>query len=220
MHSSLESPNIAAVLQRLFKAADEIDPQVHAQIRSASAGGVRNENLAHEMLGSAYIPVSPEGGRFLYILARSGRCRNIVEFGTSFGISTIHLAAAARDNSEGHVISTEMHPEKVRQARQNVSDAGLEPYVEIREGDALQTLAHLEHDVDFLFLDGWNELYLAVLQLLEPRLRTGAVIVADDLDLFPEVMKSYLQHVRNPGNGYTSVEVPIGDGLELTLRTV
>jgi predicted O-methyltransferase YrrM len=217
--TSLDSQPVAAVLERLFKAAEETDPQIQERIRSESPGGVRDEALARKLLGSAYIPVSPEGGRLLYILARSSGGRNIVEFGTSFGISTIHLAAAARDAGNGRVISAEIHPEKIKQARRNLGDAGLDRYVELREGDALKTLARLEETVDLLFLDGWKELYLPVLKLVEPRLRTGSLVVADDILLFPEAMKPYLGYVRDPANGYTSVEFPVGDGMELSLRT-
>jgi predicted O-methyltransferase YrrM len=215
---SLDSPPVATVLQRLFQAAAETDPQIQQRIRAASPGGVRDEALARELLGSAYIPVSPEGGRLLYVLARSAASRNIVEFGTSFGISTIHLAAAARDNGDGRVISAELHPEKIKQARKNLADAGLDAWVEIREGDALQTLAHLERSVDFLFLDGWNDLYLPVLKVVEPSLRSGSIVVADDTVLFAEATKPYLEYVRNAANGYSSVALPVGDGLELSLR--
>lgn len=219
MSSSLDSEKVAQVLRRLFAAAEENDPKVLAPIRSGTEGAPMDEELVQEVLGKAYIPVSPEGGRFLYILARSQRSQLIVEFGTSFGISTIHLAAAARDNGACRVVSTEKHPEKVKQARKNLTEAGLAEYVEVREGDAMKTLANLDADIDFLFLDGWKDLYLPVLKLVEPRLRAGAIVAADDLKLFPDVLKPYLEYVRNPKFGYTSVEIPIGDGLELSLRT-
>jgi predicted O-methyltransferase YrrM len=68
-------------------------------------------------------------------------------------------------------------------------------------------------------LDGWKELYLPVLQLLEPVLLPGALIVADDLNLFPDILASYVAYVRRPRNGYISVTVPIGDAMELSVRT-
>jgi len=96
--------------------------------------------------------------------------------------------------------------------------AGLLDFVDLRQGDALQTLKDVTRGVTLLFLDGWKKLYLPVLKLLEPSLEPGALVVADDLDLFPEVHKPYLAYVRNPANGYVSVEVPIGDRLELSVR--
>jgi hypothetical protein len=87
------------------------------------------------------LAVSRETGALLYMLARSCGARTIVEFGTSFGISTLYLAAALRDNGGGVLITTEFEPSKVARARGNLTAGGLIDLVEIREGDALQTLS-------------------------------------------------------------------------------
>jgi predicted O-methyltransferase YrrM len=108
---------------------------------------------------------------------------------------------------------------KAQKARENLRAAGLLDYVDLREGDALETLKDVAGGVTLLFLDGWKKLYLSVLKLLEPALAPGALVAADDLGLFPEVHKPYLACVRNPGSGYVSVEVPIGERLELSVRT-
>ena len=128
--------------------------------------------------GLAPLSITPEVGELLYVLAMAARARTIVEFGASLGFSTIHLAAAARDLGGARVITTEMEPEKARLARQNLADAGLDDLVDLREGDALSTLADVDEG-DLLFLDGWNNLYLPVLDLLDPALSTGALVVAD-----------------------------------------
>lgn len=92
-----------------------------------------------------------------------------MEYGTSFEISTLRLAAALKDNGGGRLIGTEFEPSKVKRARENLTAAGLSDLVEIREGDAFQTLAHdLPDRIDFLLLDGIKTLYLKVLALLEP----------------------------------------------------
>ena len=88
----------------------------------------------------AYMAVAPEFGSLLYTLARTSRAKTIVEFGLSFGVSTIFLASALRENGEGRVITTEFEPEKVVRAKRNLASAGLEEWVEIRVGDALETL--------------------------------------------------------------------------------
>ena len=107
----------------------------------------------------------------------------------------------------------------MRRAGEHLAEAGLLDVVEIRHGNALETLCDLEGPIDLVFLDGWKVLYLPVLQLLEPKLRPGAAVVADDLVLFPEELASYLEYVRDQAHGYTSVEVPIGDHFELSVRT-
>ena len=145
------------------------------------------------------MPVDRPSGRFLYNLVRTQGSRTVVEFGMSFGISTIHLAAAVRDNGSGRVITTELDAGKVRRATSHLAEAGLLDVVEIRHGDALETLRDLEGPVDLVFLDGWKVLYLPVLQLLEPQLRPGAAVVADDLVLFPDELADVSRIRPRPG---------------------
>ena len=218
MASLLENAEVARVLKRLHESADANDPAVIARVRDrGSRGEVHGESSVADLLEDAYIPVPAEVGRLLYILARSTGAKRIVEFGTSFGISTIYLACAARENG-GRVITSELSVKKAKKAAQHLTEAGVRDVVDIREGDARVTLAAMDGNVDLLFLDGWKDLYLPVLKTVEPHLRPGALVVADDLDIFPEAHKPYLGYVRNPGNGYASVELPLGDRLEVSLR--
>lgn len=160
-----------------------------------------------------YLAVSPDTARLLYMLARSTRAHSIVEFGTSFGVSTIHLAAALRDNGGGLLIGSDFENSKVAKARQNLQAAGLSDLVEIREGDALETLSRdLPETIDVVLLDGAKGLYPQVLSLLEGRLRSGALIIADNADRCPE----YVARVRRPDAGYLSA--PIGGDVEVSMR--
>jgi predicted O-methyltransferase YrrM len=144
---------------------------------------------------------------------RSSRAKAIVEFGTSFGISTLHLAAALRDNGGGRLIASEFEPTKAARARENLSAGGLLDLVEIREGDALETLSvDLPDPIDLVLLDGAKALYPDILDLVEDRLRPGAIVVADNADDSPD----YLARVRAPGNGYMST--PFADDVELSVR--
>jgi predicted O-methyltransferase YrrM len=164
-------------------------------------------------LKDLWLPVSRETGRLLYVLARGSGARAIVEFGTSFGISTLHLAAALRDNGGGRLITSEFEPTKVARARDYLTQGGLIDLVEFREGDALQTLRDdLPDTVDLLLLDGAKALYPEILDLVEPRLRPGAFVIADDADRSPD----YLARVRSPAGGYLSV--PFGEDVELSIR--
>lgn len=140
----------------------------------------------------------------------------MVEFGTSYGISTLHLAAAVRDNGAGQVVTTEMNGTKASAARDTFDATGLDDVITVLEGDALQTLAELRQPVDFLFLDGWKDLCLPVLQLLEPYIAPGTLVVADDVNL--SSLGPYLDHVRDTANGYHSVTFPVEDGLEISCR--
>ena len=159
------------------------------------------------------LAVSRETATLLYMLARADGVRSIVEFGTSFGISTLHLAAGLRDSGGGRVITTEFEPSKAARARNNLTAASLIDLVEIREGDALQTLSvNLPTTIDLVLLDGAKALYPDILSLLESRLRPGALIVADNADFSP----AYLERVRSPAAGYLST--PFAEDVELSMR--
>ena len=213
MSCTLLDSRVRRVLDEMHREADRNDPPLLAR----AAGKDAAERA--ELLAEAFIPVSPDAGRLLYTLTRGAAAGDVVEFGTSFGLSTIYLAAAVKDRGEGTVITTELYDTKAERARSYLRDAGVLDVVDLRVGDARETLDGLERDVSIAFLDGMKSLYLPVLQLLEPALAPGALVVGDDLDLFPEPLAPYLAYVRNPDNGYVSVMVPIGDAMELSTRT-
>lgn len=208
MKDTLNAPVVRGLLSELFADAAKTDTW-----GSVTRPSSENYREFYGALSSFYLPVSPETGRLLYTLARGSGARTVIEFGTSFAISTIHLAAAVRDNGGGRIIGSELEPTKITRARKNLARAGLDDLVEIREGDALTTLAHdLPEHIDLVLLDGHKPLYRKVLELLAPRLRPGAYVIADNADMCPE----YVQLVREPGSGYLSM--PFTDDVELTLK--
>ena len=170
-------------------------------------------------LKDAYIPVSREQGRFLYQTARAIDARTIVEFGTSFGISAIYLAAAVRDNGGGRFIGSEKEVNKIEAARYNLAEAGLAAIAEVKAGDAMETLAPLPGPIDMVLLDGWKDLYLPVLRLLMPKLRPGAVVMADNIYTFKKGLKPYVDFVQAPENGFVSMTLPLADGFEYSVFT-
>jgi len=213
MSSSLTDTRVRRLLDALHAKANEVDPPLLA----AAEGKDTRERAA--LLDRAFIPVDENAGRFLYALVRGAAPGTVVEFGTSFGISTIYMAAAIRDRGNGSIVTTELHAGKAAEAASYFEQAGLSDVIDLRVGDALETLKHLQPNVSVVFLDGWKNIYLPVLRLLEPVLLPGALVVADDLDLFPAVLAPYLAYVREPANRYVSVTIPIGDAMELSVRT-
>ena len=216
--SALLRPEVQRVLERLHTLADSKDDAIIQEVRSGPAWESVSSAEKAVLLRDALLPISRDTGRFLYGVARSISAKRIVEFGTSYGVSTMYFAAALHDNGGGLVVGTELESGKVAKATQNLSEAGLSQYVEIRAGDALQTLRHTGGTIDLLFLDGWKELTLDVLRLVSSNLRTGSVILADDVNLFPDLLGPYLDHVRNPANGFISVAIPLGDGVEYSVK--
>jgi predicted O-methyltransferase YrrM len=217
--TSLEVPSVRTVLQHLYAQAEKIDGEVFPRVLAAAKelGGPLNDQKVSHLLDEAFMPVSPEVGRLLYILVRTRRPKIAVEFGTSFGLSATHIAAALRDNGEGRLIATELNAAKATRASEHLKDAGLADLVEVRQGDAFETLSDVA-GIDFVLLDGWKGLYLPLLKKLEPVLEPGCLIVADDLKIMPELLQPYVDYVRDPQNGYTSSELPLDDGLELSFR--
>jgi len=173
-----------------------------------------------DALSDFYLPVTPEAGRLLYALVRAARPSTIVEFGMSLGISAIHLASAVRDNGSGRIVTTELSGAKVAAAKKTFAETGLDDLITVLEGDALTTLADIDGPVEFVLLDGWKELYLPVIKLVEPRLSAGALIVADNTSM--DDTRPYLDHVHDPGNGYVSVNFPVreGDSMEISCRAI
>jgi predicted O-methyltransferase YrrM len=210
--TTLRSDEFRDVLARLEKAAEGDDD---LQVPTERLAGADARERA-DLMAEAYLPVSAEAGRLMYALTRAARPTTIVEFGTSYGISTLHLAAAVRDNGVGHVFSTELSEVKVAAARANLAAAGLADVVTVLAGDARETLADRPGPIGLALLDGWKDLCLPVLRLIEDRLAPGALVLGDDTEL--PSLQPYLDYVRDPANGYLSVNFPVGDGLEVSCR--
>jgi predicted O-methyltransferase YrrM len=216
--NTLNSPPLSKLLNDLFDESARKTPDrspALAQLSDADRDRLMASRTEYRefygLLKDLPLPVSRNTGLLLYMLARGMGARHIVEFGTSFGISALHFAAALRDNGGGRLITTEFEPSKVARAQAHFGASGLRDLIELREGDALQTLAaDLPERIDVLLLDGAKALYPAVLKLVEDRLKPGAFIVADNVDDAPD----YLSHVRTRP-GYLSI--PIADDVELTM---
>jgi len=223
MHT-ISRPDVASLLDELFEDATRVDGPVGAQFRTLSAGAraalfADYRRLYTDVAKDAYLPISRAGGALLYSLARIRDASTIVEFGTSFGLSTIFLAAALVDRGGGKLITTEIAPAKAARAKDNLERVGLAHVVEFSVGDALDTLRELPGDVDLLFLDGAKQLYRRVLEIVEPRLAPRAVIAADNLEM-TDLVASFTRYIRDPANGYVSNRVVIGDEpLEVVIRT-
>lgn len=227
--NSLGSGLVAQTLERLHREAEAADAPL---MESFGADGGHEQAISqfieaeskdmagvYRGLAGNFLSVSPQFGRFLYMCARACKAKRIVEFGSSMGISAIYMAAALRDMGGGRLVGTELEPAKAARAQANLAAAGLADLVEVRVGDARETLKQgVGGGVDMVMLDGAFTLYLPVLKLLEPHLNPGAVIVGENA--FAEA-GGYVGHVRDPRNGYLSVPLSFDmwRGNELTVRT-
>lgn len=165
------------------------------------------------------LPVGPEVGWFLHKLILAHRPNMIVEFGTSYGYSTLFLADAARQIG-AQVISFEIADYKQSYAAKMLLDAGLNDVVDLRLGDAVKNAERIETSVDFCLIDIWKELYVPCLEVVYRKLSDGGLIAADNM-IYPEMarpdVRAYRASVKEKGDLQTAL-LPIGAGIELSCK--
>src|SRR6185295_15204179 len=177
-----------------------------------------------QFLKDKLIALDRSKAEFCYQVCRALRARRVVEAGTSFGVSTLFLAAAVRDNlrqeagQSGVVIGTEYEPEKAEMARGHFAEAGLADLIDLREGDLRETLVDVEGPVDFVLIDIWTPMARPALSLIAPHLREGAVVICDNTLQFHEAYREYFDFVHDPRNGLRTMTLPFEGGLEFTVR--
>jgi predicted O-methyltransferase YrrM len=218
MTTTLRDGKVASALERMYsEARSEFSPE---RLRNVDLSVLERGSAQEraDAMSDVYMPISPDAGKLMYALIRATRPATVVEFGMSYGISTIHLAAAVRDNGAGQVFTTEMSAKKIAAATATFAELGLSDVITVLEGDALATLSAIAGPVGVTLLDGWKEMYLPVLELLEPKLAVGSLVVADNTERADA--KPYLDRVRDPANGYVSLNFPgkRDDTMELSCR--
>jgi caffeoyl-CoA O-methyltransferase len=171
--------------------------------------------LEAEEQGPPAVPVPPETGRFLFsVVAPQTDCQ-VLEVGAGRGHSSIWFGAGVRYFG-GRVVSLEKDPETAAEWRRNVADAGLEEWVELVEGDALETLATMEDVFDVVFLDAAKGEYERYFELVRSKVEPAGLILADNVLSHEETLGPY-SRARQADPSLLSVTVPIGSGVEMTV---
>jgi predicted O-methyltransferase YrrM len=176
-----------------------------------------------QLLSDKFVALDRDKAKFCYQLCRATGARRIVEIGTSYGVSTLYLAAAVRDNvraggGHGVVIGTEYEPQKAAAARANFAQAGLADLIDLREGDLRETLHAVEGPIDVLLVDIWVSMARTALELVAPRLRPGSVVICDNTELHRSDYADYFAFLNDPANGFTTMTLPFQGGLEFSVR--
>ena len=224
MASPLNDPKLKAMLDRLHAQSDAQIGETDAYfVRREQEGSLDYENYCdddmHRFLANKLVALDRDKAEFCYQLCRSLRATRVVEAGTSYGVSTLYLAAAVRDNQveNGVVIGTEHEQSKVKVARENFDEAGLSEFIDLREGDLRQTLQDVGGPVDFMLVDIWD-VALPALERVSPSLRCGAVVVCDNTTADTVEYRDYFEFVNDPSNRFRTMTVPFQGGFELTVR--
>jgi len=224
MQSLLNDPKLEAMLDRLHAQSDVQINETNAyferrdQETTIDKDDYYDQDM-HHFLSDKMVAIDRDKAEFCYLLCRSLRAGRVVEAGTSFGVSTLYLAAAVRDNQveNGVVIGTEFEPNKIDIARTNFEQAGLSEFIELREGDLRETLQDIHGPVDFLLVDIW-EVARPALELVSPHLRRGAIVACDNTAVDVDEYSEYFEFVNDPRNRFRTMTVPFTGGFELTVR--
>jgi len=223
MTSPLNDPQLEALLDRLHAQSDVQINETNAYFeRRDQENSINQEKYydkdMHRFLSDKMVALDRDKAEFCYLLCRSLRAGRIVEAGTSFGVSTLYLAAAVRDNQieNGVVIGTEFEPNKIDIARANFEQAGLSEFIELREGDLRETLQDIDGPVDFMLADIW-EVAQPALALVSPHLRRGAIVACDNTAVDADEYRDYFEFVNDPRNRFRTMTVPFEGGFELTV---
>jgi predicted O-methyltransferase YrrM len=225
--SVLHDPLLERLLAKLHAESDAQNPAIrdHYDERDRSVGRSPEDQAARTktFLSNKLYRLDRDKAEFCYQLCRAIDARRIVEIGTSYGVSTIYLAAALRDNlgaagGEGVVIGTEHEPKKARAARAHFQEAGLTRFIDLREGDLRETLRHIDGPVDFTLVDIWIPMARPALELIAPHLRRGAIVVCDNTEQHRVAYADYFAFINDPAQQFRTMTLPFAGGLEMSVR--
>jgi predicted O-methyltransferase YrrM len=184
-----------------------------------------------KMTKKEFVPsIGPVKGGIITEIIKKYNPKNILEVGTLYGYSAILMATAAATDTlqaDGKVVTIEIDRSVADIARKNVADAGLSGKINVIVGDALEVIPKLDLKFDLLFLDAAKDEYLKYLKLAEDKaLNKGAVIVADNVEVYKNEMLDYLEYVRSSGGIYKSETIEttleftpnVRDAIEVSIK--
>jgi predicted O-methyltransferase YrrM len=220
----LHDPELERLLATLHARSDE-QAAALARFDERRAGGLDppSEDDVAAFRRDKLVALDRNKAEFCYQLCRANDARRIVEIGTSYGVSTIYLAAAVRDNIQiaggtGVVIGTEYEPRKASAARANLETAGLSRLINLREGDLRETLKEIDAPVDFVLMDVWIAMARPAIELVAPHLKTGAIVVCDNTQRHRDAYADYFAFINDPANGFRTMTLPFDGGLEFSVK--
>lgn len=220
MPTMLNDPKIDALLEPLHRTSKDQDAAIERYYRERTGPWRGMEARDHAFMSDKLVALEQDKSEFCYMLCRAIGAKRIVEVGTSYGVSTLYLAAAVRDNGGGVVFAAEYEPEKVKQARANYEAAGLTRFIELHEADVGEACKGFAGPIDFVLFDIWTNMVRPVLDVLLPRLRPGAVICADNTagERARQNYAEFFEAVNDPANGLRTMTLPFQGGFELTVK--
>jgi len=163
---------------------------------------------------------TPGDAMMLRILVESRNSKRGIEVGAASGFGAINMGIGF-ERTGGHLFSLEIDPQRARETRENLAKVGLEKTVTVVEGDALKNLPALDGRFDFIFIDAAKQQYFQYLKAVEPKLKPGAVVVADNVILSARAMKDFLDYIQTSPNYETVIiraSMEKGDGMSISYK--
>jgi predicted O-methyltransferase YrrM len=219
--SVIRDPKLDYLLTGLHARSDEQVAAIRSYAERTKQPHPPTEDEIKSFRSDKLVALDRNKAEFCYQLCRANNARRIVEAGTSYGVSTLYLAAAVRDNvraagGNGVVIGTEYEANKAGAARAHFEQAGLSGFIDLREGDLRQTLKQIDGPVDFMLVDIWIAMARPALELVTPHLKSGAVVVCDNTEQYRSEYAAYFAFLE--ANGFRTMTLPFEGGLELSVR--
>jgi len=172
-----------------------------------------------ETIARDYVSAPRAEAQFVSLLIKLTRARRVLELGTGYGYTTIWLAVALQETG-GELVTVEIAPERIQQARQHVAQAGLSGRVHFRQGDAHVVVPTLRGGFDVAYLDADKDGQVDYFHKLYPaKLPPGGLLIAHNAILRADAMKDYLDLVAHHVDFETLVVQAVPeDGLALSYR--
>ena len=193
------------------------------EARRAGAENPPSDEEVRSFRSDKFVALDRDKAEFCYQICRAKKASRVIEVGTSYGVSTIYLAAAVRANAnafggDGLVIGTEHEPRKAEAARANFARSGLSGFIQLREGDLRETLKQIDGPIDFVLMDTWIAMARPAIELVTPHLSDSAVVVCDNTEVHRALYADYFAFLNDPTNRFTTMTLPFQGGLELSVR--
>ena len=218
MPSVLNDPKLDALLAGLHTKSQGQEAETANYFRTRTGPWQGMEARDHAHFADKLVALDQDKSEFCYALCRAMGARRIVEAGTSFGVSTLYLAAAVRDNGGGTVFAAEYEPAKVKAARANFAAAGLSSFINLHEGDILEAFNAVPGPIDFVLFDIWGDVVRPLIEILLPRLRPGSVVCADNTIQARDGYATFFEIINDPANDFRTMTLPFKGGFEMSVK--
>lgn len=206
---------------------DLVDPAIEAYAEQVTSPheallAELSEETIRDNVGPASMLTGPVAGRFLELLVWAAAPRRVLEIGTLTGHSALAMAAALP--ADGHLDACELNPDRAAVAQRNFDRSPYAAKITLHVGPALDTIARLEGEFDFVFLDADKDGYVDYYEAVLPRLSERGLIAADNTLMGGSVLDGegsivrFNEHVAADPRS-VQVLLTVRDGITLIRRT-